>query len=121
MAAPLPKLVKGTMGTIKFIEPDGDEHIVEAEEGDSLLEIASANKIHLEHECEGNCACTTCHVQVMQGDDSLSEMEDPEANRLGMIPFMNFRSRLACQAIVEDDSTDFIVKIDPPREGSHHH
>jgi 2Fe-2S ferredoxin len=108
------------MGTINFIEPDGTTHAVEAEEGSSLLDIALANKIQLEHECEGNCACTTCHVQVMQGDESLSEMEDPEAARLGMIPFMNFRSRLACQAIVEDDSADLLVKIDPPREGGHH-
>jgi len=107
------------MGKITFIEPDGDEHIVEAEDGDSLLEIAQSHKIHIEHECEGNCACTTCHVQIMKGDDELCEMEDAEANRLGMIPFMNFRSRLACQARLEGDG-DLLVKIDPPREGGHH-
>jgi len=107
------------MGKITFIEPDGDAHVVQSEDGDSLLEIAQANKIHVEHECEGNCACTTCHVQVMEGDNELSEMEDAEANRLGMIPFMNFRSRLACQARIEGDG-DLLVKIDPPREGGHH-
>ena len=108
------------MGTITFIDPDGTEHAVAAVEGDSLLDLALGNGIKLEHECEGNCACTTCHVQITQGDDSLSEMEDAEANRLGMIPFMNFRSRLACQAVVDDATEDLVVKIDPPREGGHH-
>lgn len=107
------------MGKITFIEPDGDRHEVEAEDGASLLEIAQSHKIHIEHECEGNCACTTCHVQIMAGEDELSEMEDPEANRLGMIPWQNFRSRLACQAVVEGDG-DIEALIDPSREGSGH-
>ncbi|HEX8552776.1 MAG TPA: 2Fe-2S iron-sulfur cluster-binding protein [Abditibacteriaceae bacterium] len=107
------------MGKIIFIERDGDRHEVQAEEGSSLLEIASANKVHIEHECEGSCACTTCHVQIMSGEDELSEMEDPEANRLGMIPWQNFRSRLACQAIIEGDG-DIEALIDPSREGGGH-
>ena len=40
----------------------------------SLLDIALANDIHLEHNCGGSCACTTCHVIVREGAENLSEM-----------------------------------------------
>ncbi len=38
----------------------------------SLLDIALANDIHLEHNCGGSCACTTCHVIVREGEQNLS-------------------------------------------------
>jgi len=50
----------------------------------SLLDIALANDIHLEHNCGGSCACTTCHVVVKEGADNLSEMEADEEDRLDM-------------------------------------
>ena len=49
----------------------------------SLLDIALAHDISLEHNCGGSCACTTCHVIVRQGDGNLSEMEDDEAANRG--------------------------------------
>ena len=39
----------------------------------SLLDIALANDIHLEHNCGGSCACTTCHVIVREGEENLSD------------------------------------------------
>ena len=47
----------------------------------SLLDVAFNFGILLEHACGGNCACTTCHVVVKQGDNNLSPMEDDEADR----------------------------------------
>ncbi|MGH7396482.1 MAG: 2Fe-2S iron-sulfur cluster-binding protein, partial [Candidatus Rokuibacteriota bacterium] len=44
----------------------------------SLLDIALANRIHLEHNCGGSCACTTCHVIVREGEQSLSAMDQDE-------------------------------------------
>jgi ferredoxin, 2Fe-2S len=69
----------------------------------SLLDIALAHDIHLEHNCGGSCACTTCHVIVRDGADNLSEMEADEEDRLDMAEGLTIRSRLGCQAIVRGD------------------
>jgi len=69
----------------------------------SLLDIALANDIALEHNCGGSCACTTCHVIVRQGEDSLSEMEVDEEDRLDMAEGLTIHSRLGCQAVVRGD------------------
>jgi 2Fe-2S ferredoxin len=69
----------------------------------SLLDIALAHDIHLEHNCGGSCACTTCHVIVRDGADNLSEMETDEEDRLDMAEGLTIRSRLGCQAIVRGD------------------
>ncbi len=69
----------------------------------SLLDIALNFGISLEHACGGNCACTTCHVVVKQGDGNLSEMEDDEADKLDMAPGLTLHSRLGCQCMVKGD------------------
>jgi 2Fe-2S ferredoxin len=69
----------------------------------SLLDIALAHDIHLEHNCGGSCACTTCHVIVREGADNLSDMEGDEEDRLDMAEGLTIRSRLGCQAIVRGD------------------
>ena len=71
----------------------------------SLLDIALAHDIHLEHNCGGSCACTTCHVIVKDGDKNLSEMEGDEEDRLDMAEGLTIRSRLGCQAVVRGDVT----------------
>jgi ferredoxin, 2Fe-2S len=70
---------------------------------ESLLDIALNFGIHLEHACGGSCACTTCHVIVVEGDKNLSEAEDDELDRLDMAAGLTLRSRLGCQAIVAGD------------------
>ena len=69
----------------------------------SLLDIALHHAIRLEHNCGGNCACTTCHVVVKQGDGSLSPVELDEEDRLDTAQGLTLRSRLGCQAIVQGD------------------
>jgi 2Fe-2S ferredoxin len=69
----------------------------------SLLDIALNFGIHLEHACGGNCACTTCHVVVKQGDANLAEMEDEEADKLDSAPGLTMHSRLGCQSVVQGD------------------
>ena len=70
---------------------------------ESILDIALHFGVHLEHACGGNCACTTCHVIVKDGDDNLSEMEECEEDRLDMAPGLTLHSRLGCQAVVTGD------------------
>ena len=71
----------------------------------SLLDIALANEIPLEHNCGGSCACTTCHVIVREGAEHLSEMKADEEDRLDMAEGLTIRSRLGCQAVVRGDVT----------------
>ncbi|MCW5978647.1 MAG: 2Fe-2S iron-sulfur cluster binding domain-containing protein [Bryobacteraceae bacterium] len=70
---------------------------------ESLLDIALNAGVQLEHACGGNCACTTCHVIVKQGDGNLSEMDDDEADRLDMAAGLTLHSRLGCQCVVQGD------------------
>ena len=75
---------------------------------ESLLDIALNFGIPLEHACGGNCACTTCHVIVREGDENLSEMDDDEADRLDMAAGLTLHSRLGCQCVV---TGDLVVEI----------
>jgi ferredoxin, 2Fe-2S len=70
---------------------------------ESLLDVAMNSGIHLEHACGGSCACTTCHVIVVEGDKNLSEAEDDELDRLDMAAGLTLRSRLGCQAVITGD------------------
>ena len=69
----------------------------------SLLDIALAHDIHLEHNCGGSCACTTCHVIVKEGEANLSEMRPDEEDRLDMAEGLTIHSRLGCQCVVRGD------------------
>ena len=72
--------------------------VVEGKSGDSILDIAIAHNIPLQHACGGFCACTTCHVIVKVGGESLSEIEDDEEERLDRATAVSLHSRLGCQA-----------------------
>jgi 2Fe-2S ferredoxin len=69
----------------------------------SILDIALAHDIPLEHNCGGSCACTTCHVIVREGEDRLSPMEADEEDRLDTAEGLTLHSRLGCQAVVRGD------------------
>ena len=69
----------------------------------SLLDIALAHHIHLDHNCGGSCACTTCHVVVKEGEKNLSEMQPDEEDRLDTAEGLTIHSRLGCQAVVQGD------------------
>jgi 2Fe-2S ferredoxin len=88
----------------KTVEID-DERYPLADHGKpgSLLDIAIANGIELEHNCGGSCACTTCHVVVREGEGNLSEMQEDEEDRLDTADGLTIHSRLGCQAVVKGD------------------
>jgi 2Fe-2S ferredoxin len=77
----------------------------------SFLDVAKNCGIHLEHACGGNCACTTCHVVIKQGEDMLSEMDDDEADRLDMAADLTLHSRLGCQAVIQKNEGEIVVEI----------
>lgn len=81
----------------------------EATPGMSLLDNLLAQGIEVEHACEKACACTTCHVIVREGFDSLSPSSDDEDDLLDRAWGLTSVSRLSCQAKVAD--TDLVVEI----------
>ena len=87
--------------------PDG--MVLEAETGVSICDALLAAHIHIEHACEKSCACTTCHVHVREGIDSLEGATELEEDYLDKAWGVDPESRLSCQALVED--TDLVVEI----------
>ena len=87
--------------------PEGAE--ITAQTGTSICDAALASGIGIEHACEKACACTTCHVIVREGFDSLESAEEKEEDLLdkawGLTPW----SRLSCQAKVADQ--DLVIEI----------
>ena len=59
------------MPKIHFIDPEGKEKTVEAKTGENLLEIAEDNDVRMGSACGGVCACSSCHVWIREGGDSL--------------------------------------------------
>ena len=77
----------------------------------SILDVLLGHGIHLEHACGGNCACTTCHVIIKGGGNTLSESEDSEEDLLDKAPGLTPPSRLGCQAVLEDPDAEIVVVI----------
>ena len=87
--------------------PEGTE--IEAHAGESVCQAALRNGLHIEHACEMSCACTTCHVHVRNGYESLDEAEDLEEDYLDKAWGVDPDSRLSCQVIVKDQ--DLTIEI----------
>ena len=83
------------------ISPEGD--VFEAKSGTSICDALINNGIEIEHACEKSCACTTCHVHVREGLDSLEEATDSEEDFLDKAWGVDPDSRLSCQAIIGDE------------------
>lgn len=83
--------------------------VIDAEPGTSVCEALLANDIEIEHACEMSCACTTCHVIVREGYDSLGEPDEVEEDLLDKAWGLTPTSRLSCQAIV--DATPLTIEI----------
>jgi 2Fe-2S ferredoxin len=87
--------------------PDGKT--IEADPGVSICDAALNAGIPIEHACEKSCACTTCHVVVREGFDSLDPAEEKEEDLLDKAWGLEPESRLSCQVKVGD--RDLVVEI----------
>lgn len=83
--------------------------VFEARAGESLCQNLLENGIAIEHACEMSCACTTCHVIVREGFDSLDPSDEVEDDLLDKAWGLEPQSRLSCQAIV--GATPLVVEI----------
>ncbi len=83
--------------------------VIEVEPGVSVCDAALQHGIEIEHACEKSCACTTCHVYVREGYNSLVPPEETEEDMLDKAWGLEPDSRLSCQAIVGEE--DLVVEI----------
>ena len=88
--------------------PEG-KVIENAPAGQSICDLLLDNNIEIEHACEKSCACTTCHVIVRQGFNSLEAADDIEEDLLDQAWGLEATSRLSCQAQVGEQ--DLVVEI----------
>ncbi|MDR0215294.1 MAG: ISC system 2Fe-2S type ferredoxin [Comamonas sp.] len=94
--------------------PEGKE--IEAPVGTSICEALLDNGINIEHACDMSCACTTCHVIVKQGFNSLNEAEEEEEDLLDKAWGLQPQSRLSCQAILAREN----VTVEIPKYSINH-
>lgn len=111
-----------TVIVLPHVELCPDGAVFEAEPGQSICDSLLDNGIDIEHACEKSCACTTCHVVIRDGFNSLEAAEELEEDLLDKAWGLEPTSRLSCQAIV--GSTPLTVEIpkysiNMAREGKH--
>lgn len=113
------------MATIKFTFEDKSISPVtvnNVEEGYSILEVTEENDIHLNHNCGGVCACSTCHIYVEKGEDYLEEISDKEEDFIDRAINPKLESRLGCQCVILDEDAYIEVQIpDQKRIIGHEH
>ncbi|MCE2789602.1 MAG: 2Fe-2S iron-sulfur cluster-binding protein [Saprospiraceae bacterium] len=82
----------------------------------SILEITEEVDVHLNHNCGGVCACSTCHIYVVKGEDNLEEISDKEEDFIDRAINPRLESRLACQCIILDGDAVIEVIIPDQRQ-----
>ena len=100
--------------------PDGA--VIEGEEGLSICHALLQHDIEIEHACEQSCGCTTCHVVVREGYNSLEEADEMEDDLLDKAWGLEATSRLSCQARMA--GADLVIEIpkytiNMAKEGKH--
>lgn len=101
------------MITVRFLTPDGDLAAeAQANAGDRLLEIGQARGMPLEGTCEGQMACSTCHVIVEPSDfDRLPRASEEEEDMLDLAVGAVRTSRLSCQIILDESLDGLTVRV----------
>ena len=102
------------------IRAEGEEHVIEVDptklpyssEGrpGSILEIALGHDVEIDHACGGVCACSTCHVHVLQGAETCPEASEEEEDQLDYAADLRESSRLSCQC-VPNGTSDVVVEV----------
>ena len=94
--------------------PEGKE--IEAPTGTSICEALLDNGVNIEHACDMSRACTTCHVIVKEGFNSLNEADEDEEDLLDKAWGLQPQSRLSCQAILAREN----VTVEIPKYSINH-
>ncbi|KAI1135579.1 ferredoxin [Hypoxylon sp. FL0543] len=98
---------------VTFVDKEGKEHKLAVSEGDNLLDIAQAHDLEMEGACGGSCACSTCHVIVLDEEyyEKMPEPEDDENDMLDLAFGLTETSRLGCQVVMTKELDGLRVKL----------
>jgi len=91
-------------GQTKTIEVPTDVNL-------NLMEILKASSYEVLATCGGMALCATCHVEVLQGGNTLPEPSDQELDMLDTLPDADDKSRLACQLYLGENNNGLSVRI----------
>jgi len=98
--------------TVTFRLANGEEKQVETETGVTVLQLAHELGIEMEGACEGNMACSTCHVIVDDKHfDTLPEATEEEEEMLDLAVGLKATSRLGCQIVIEEAMDGLILDV----------
>ena len=88
---------------IKHIDKKGNQKLINANKGLSLLEVSKNNNINLEGSCGGEMLCSTCHVYILSNHlNKLKKKTKEEKEILALSKNLKKNLRLACQIKIID-------------------
>ncbi|RIV92259.1 2Fe-2S ferredoxin [Aurantiacibacter xanthus] len=97
---------------VTFITREGEKCAIEAAPGDSLLEVGQRAGMPLEGTCEGQMACSTCHVIIArEWFARLPDASEEEEDMLDLAADVEATSRLSCQILLSEDLDGMEVRI----------
>ena len=97
---------------VTFLTSEGDRVDAQGEPGDSLLRVAQAAGMPLEGTCEGQMACSTCHVVVgAEWFNRLPQASEEEEDMLDLAAGVRRTSRLSCQIVLAEELDGLTVSI----------
>ena len=101
------------MPQVKFIEFNGTEHNIDANNGDSIMVTATSNLVPgIDADCGGECSCATCHVLVgSEWQPKLKPVNDTEESMLDLNPDRSAESRLSCPIIMSDHLDGIVINL----------
>ena len=101
------------MTKITFVEHNGTEHALDAENGMTLMEAAVKNSVPgIDADCGGACACATCHIYLRDGwAEKTGSREEMEEDMLDFAFDVRDTSRLSCQIKVSDEIDGIVVDV----------
>ncbi|KAF9368897.1 hypothetical protein CPC16_004944 [Podila verticillata] len=108
----LPRPAPGQGIKVNFVTREGETVTVEANEGESLLDLARANDLDVEGACEASLACSTCHLVL--DEESFSKLEEPSDEENDMLDLafgLSDTSRLGCQVLMTKELAGLTAKI----------
>jgi 2Fe-2S ferredoxin len=101
------------MPKVKSIEFNGTEHVIDANNGDSIMIAATSNLVPgIDADCGGECSCATCHVLI--GEEWRAKLVPPtdsEESMLDLNPDRSDESRLSCQIPMSDELDGIVVNL----------
>ena len=100
------------MPKVTFVEPNGEQLVIDAQPGKTLLQVAHKHGIDIEGACEGVMACSTCHLVIDAAwYDKLKPASEEEDDMLDLAYGLTRTSRLGCQILMTEELDGLVVNL----------